>query len=266
MSDGLIGGAAAATDEPKAADQTAVSHIEKPAEAAPQKQDTNAWMESVTRTLYVEGDKPNYEMLPEKYWKDGVPDIQSAMKARSELEKAFSRGDHKAPAEYDLAFAKDAGIPDDDPLLGSYRTWAKENGISQDAFNKLAKNYIEMQTQAAQSMQVNIAAEKQKLGPNADKVIGEMVQWGQTMVKKGIWGPDDFDEFKIMGGTARGLNALMKVREYYGDMQKIPTSIGDTGGKPSRDELSQMIADPRYEKDPAFRSKVEKAFEEMYST
>lgn len=265
MSEGLIGDATAPTEE-KPAGGTDVSHREDTSTPTETKgQDTAAWMASVTKTLYVDDGKPNYEMLPEKYWKDGVPDLPSAMKARAELEKAFSRGDHKAPAEYDVGFAKTAGVPDDDPLLGSFKSWAKEQGISQDAFQKLATSYIEMQQQQMQAVQINVEQEKAKLGPNADKVISEMVNWGQTMVKKGIWSNDDFEEFKIMGGTARGMNALMKVREYYGDMQRIPVEVASDSGRPSRDELNQMIADPRYQKDPAFRAKVEKAFNDMYS-
>lgn len=268
MSDGLIGDASATTEEPKTADNTEVSH--RATETA-QGQDTNkasadsaAWVEGLSKSLYLDG-KPNFEALPEKYWKDGSPDIGSALKARAELEKAFSRGEHKAPAEYDIGFAKEAGIAEDDQLLGAFKGWAKENGVSQDAFKKLASSYIEMQQAAAKQFQINVEAEKQKLGPNADKIVGEMVGWGQQMVRKGIWSADDFEEFKIMGGTARGLNALMKVREYYGDMQRIPVDTASVGDAPSRDELNQMVADPRYQSDPAFRSKVEKLFERMYS-
>lgn len=265
---GLIGDAPAQTEEQKAPEQTDVAH--RAADPA-QGQETNkasadsaAWVEGLSKSLYVDG-KPNFEALPEKYWKDGSPDIGSALKARGELEKAFSRGDHKAPTEYDVGFVKEAGVAEDDPLLGSFKSWAKENGVSQDAFKKLASSYIEMQQENAKRFQINLDAEKQKLGPNADKIIGEMVGWGQQMVKKGIWSADDFEEFKVMGGSARGINALMKVREFYGDMQRIPVDAAQVGDQPSRDELNQMVADPRYQKDPAFRSKVEKLFERMYS-
>ena len=47
-------------------------------------------------------------------------------------------------------------------------------------------------------------------------------------------------------------------------MQKIPVNVSSDSGRPSREELNQMIADPRYQSDPSFRSKVEKAFNEMY--
>lgn len=266
MSEGLISDAAATTEEPVAATATEISHTEKAPEPAKAAGDggTEAWIASISGALYKEG-KPNYEMLPEKFWKDGAPRVDEALKARSELEKQFKRGDHKAPETYDVSFLAAKGVTNDDPLLGSFQSWAKENGVSQAAFQKLAENYVEMQMQQQNAVQINVEAEKAKLGPNADKVISEMVNWGQGMVKRGIWSKDDFDEFKIMGGTARGLNALMKVREFYGDMRRIPTDVATTSQRPSKDELQGMIADPRYKSDPAFRAKVEKAFEEMYS-
>ena len=263
MSDGLIGGATAAPEK-EAEAPAEISHIEKPAEPQQQSGGTEAWIQTVAGTLYVDG-KPNLEALPEKYWKDGVPDIASALKARSELEKAFSRGDHKAPSEYDVSFAAQAGVPENDPLLGSFKNWAKENGVSQAAFERLAKDYIEFAQGQAKAVQIDVEREKQALGPQADKVIEEMVGWGQNLVRKGIWSADDFEEFKIMGGTARGLNALMKVREFYGDMRRIPTQVAEQADRPSRDELQQMIADPRYQKDPVYRSKVERLFEQMYA-
>lgn len=261
---GLVSDAKIETPTP-AASEPEISHLEKPAApAATVNTGTDQWIQTVSSTLYQDG-KPNYEMLPEKYWKDGAPDLSSALKARAELEKAFSRGDHKAPAEYDIAFATQAGIPEDDPLLGSFKSWAKENGISQDAFAKLASNYIDMQREISQSVAINVEREKQALGPNADKVIEEMVGWAQNLVRKGIWSADDFEEFKIMGGTARGVNALMKVREYYGDMQRIPIDVASVTDRPSREDLQAMVGDPRYQSDPAYRRKVERMFEEAFA-
>ncbi len=263
--DSLLAGASAEAAETKETNET-VSHFEKAPEPPKTAGDggTEAWIASISGALYKDG-KPNYEMLPEKFWKDGAPRVDEALKARSELEKQFKRGDHKTPENYDVSFLASKGVAEDDPLVGSFKSWAKENGVSQAAFQKLAENYIELQMQHQSQVKINVEAEKQKLGPNADQVISEMVSWGQGMVKRGIWSQDDFEEFKIMGGTARGLNALMKVREFYGDMRRIPTDVATTSDRPSRDELQTMIADPRYKSDPAFRRKVEKAFEEMYA-
>lgn len=267
MSDnGLIGDAQASTEDTTNVEKAEISHVDAPKEApaAPADNGTDAWIAAMSGALYKDG-KPNYEMLPEKFWKDGAPRVDEALKARSELEKQFKRGDHKAPETYDVSFLSAKGVKDDDPLVGTFQSWAKENGVSQAAFQRLAENYFELQAKQVEQVQINTELERQKLGPNADQVISEMVSWGQGMVKKGIWSADDFEEFKIMGGTARGLNALMKVREFYGDMRRIPTDIANSAERPSRDDLQSMIADPRYQSDPAYRRKVEKAFEEMYA-
>ena len=70
---------------------------------------------------------------------------------------------------------------------------------------------------------------------------------------------DDFEEFKYMGGTAKGLKALMKLRESY-EGSRIPTQSVPVEGQPSKEELYQMVADPKYKTDPAYRQKVERMF------
>lgn len=225
--------------------------------------DGTAWVGQLSGSLYKEG-KPNYEVLPQKFWEGAHPRLDKALGAYSELEKKFARGEHKAPEIYDTGVLKQAGVPDDDPLAGAVAAWAKEQGVSQDAFNKLVSSYVQIATDQQQRTAVNVELEKQRLGPQADKVIESMVGWAQGLVAKGIWGPDDFEEFKVMGGTAQGLRALQKVREHYGDIQRIPIAPMEPEGRPSKEELQAMVGDPRYAKDPAFRAKVERLFEQAF--
>jgi hypothetical protein len=65
-----------------------------------------------------------------------------------------------------------------------------------------------------------------------------MTDWASGLVRKGVWSADDFEEFRIMGGTAQGMKALQKVRNYYGD-KTIPVDVGPAAGAPSKDELMQ---------------------------
>ena len=74
-----------------------------------------------------------------------------------------------------------------------------------------------------------------------------------------MWSESDFDEFKVFAATASGINALNKVRRYYGE-QQIPTATVEMDGMPSKDELYEMVADPKYKTDPAFRREVEQKF------
>jgi hypothetical protein len=59
------------------------------------------------------------------------------------------------------------------------------------------------------------AEERAKLGPKAEAIINGMANWGRGLVSKGILSADEFDEFKIMGGTAKGLQVMMKIRSSY---------------------------------------------------
>ena len=90
-----------------------------------------------------------------------------------------------------------------------------------------------------------------------------MTDWAQSLVRKGVWGEDDFDEFRIMAGTAQGMRALQKVRRYYGD-QAIPINVAQPEGAPSKEELQAMVGSPEYSTNPAYRQKVEKLFEQVY--
>jgi len=204
-------------------------------------------------------ERPDY--WPENFWKkdSNEPDLEGIAKSWSDLRKQISQGKHKAPADgkYDLkAFGEQA---DSNPMANALSGWAKNNGLSQAAFDELVTN---LQTQAQEIMQgdmVDPAVEMKQLGPNAGAIVNGMVDWARGLVNKGVWSKDDFEEFKIMGGTARGLTALMKVREAYEG--RVPIESMPAEGTPSKEELYAMVADPKYKTDPAYRQKVERMFQ-----
>jgi hypothetical protein len=203
-------------------------------------------------------ERPDY--WPENFWKkdDNEPDLEGIAKSWTDLRKQISQGKHKAPADgkYDLKVFGEEG--ETNPMATTLSSWAKDNGLSQTAFDDLVGN---LQTQAKELMQgdmIDPAAEMKQLGPNGGAIVNGMVDWARGLVNKGVWSKDDFEEFKIMGGTARGITALMKVREAYEG--RVPTQSAPLEGAPSKDELYQMVNDPRYKTDTAYRQKVEKMF------
>jgi hypothetical protein len=204
------------------------------------------------------------DFWPENFWKkdSNEPDLEGIAKSWSDLRKQISQGKHKAPADgkYDLKAFGEEG--DTNPIATTLSSWAKDNGLSQAAFDDLVNN---LQTQAKEIMQgdmVDPAAEMKQLGPNAGAIVNGMVDWARGLVNKGVWSKDDFEEFKIMGGTARGITALMKVREAYEG--RVPTQSAPLEGTPSKDELYQMVNDPKYKTDPAYRQKVERMFHHTF--
>jgi hypothetical protein len=175
------------------------------------------------------------------------------------MRKLVSTGKHKAPegGKYDTGSLQWAGDIEQDPLAKSYVGWAQKWGISQAAFDELAGEVNKLGESMAEPA-IDTQAELKALGPNANAIIGGMVDWARGLVNKGIWGADDFEEFKVMGGTAKGMRALMKMREAYEG--RIPVEATPVEGAPSKDELYQMVADPKYKTDAAYRQKVEKLF------
>ncbi len=254
--EGLMAQASVESEDNQQPEQEAISHLEP--DNQPSVADT---------TIAAEGEEIEFtrdEWFPEKFWNDeSGPDIENLAKSYSELQKKFSQGKHKAPENYDTKFFSDANIEEGDPLLSTYSSWAKENGISQAAFEELGAKFVELAGEVEAEEQLSFEEEYKALGQNADLTIKSMTEWAQGLVRKGVWGEDDFEEFKIMGGTAQGIKALQKVRNYYGD-QTVPTSVGEPEGAPSKEELGAMVADPRYTTDPAYRGKVEKLFEQIY--
>ncbi len=204
-------------------------------------------------------ERPDY--WPENFWKKDAnePDLEGIAKSWRDLRAKISKGQHNAPADgkYDLTAFGDGNA--ENPMANALTGWAKERGLSQADFDDLVGT---LQTQAKELMQgemVDPAVEMKKLGPNANAVIGGMVDWARGLVNKGVWGKDDFEEFKIMGGTAGGIRALMKLRESYEG--RIPIEVAPMEGAPSKEELYQMVGDPRYKTDAAYRQKVERLFQ-----
>lgn len=199
--------------------------------------------------------KTRPEYLPENFWNadKGEADLEAMSKSWSDLRKQISQGKHKAPADgkYDLKALGDK--PDQNPLASALVEMAKEEGLSQAAFDKIA-GQLAQQT----APEIDTQAELKSLGPNGTAIVNGMVDWARGLVSKGVWSGEDFEEFKVMGGTAKGLRALMKIREAYEG--RVPLEAAPMEGAPSKEELYQMVSDPKYKTDAAYRQKVERLF------
>jgi len=203
-----------------------------------------------------EAERP--EWLPEKF--NSGEDLA---KAYAEVVKKFSQGKHKVPEQYDDTVLKNAGIPEDDELANFVKSWAKENGVNQSAFEDLASKFLSMSQLEAEQAQISFEEEYKKLGNNADVIIKEATDFGQSMIRKGQWSEEDFEEYKLTCGTAQGIRMMRSLRNFLGD-KPIPVDVGPIDGVPSKDELMAMVAKPEYQTDPAFRMKVEKWFEQRF--
>ena len=209
--------------------------------------------------------KARPEYLPENFWNSekGEPDLEGMAKGWRDLRAKISQGKHNAPADGKYDTSKFGEGAEENLMATTITDWAKDNGLSQAQFDDLVDK---LQTNAKELMageMIDPAKEIQQLGPNGQAVINGMVDWARGLVNKGVWSKDDFEEFKIMGGTARGLTALMKIREAYEG--RVPIESAPVDGAPSKEELYAMVGDPRYKSDQAYRQKVERMFQQFAS-
>jgi hypothetical protein len=246
QTEGLMGGVP--TEEPKAPDPSET--------VVPHKEEEKAEDKTYENEKEVKLEKPEY--VEDKFWdpKRGVK-TEELSNSYSELQKQFSMGKHKAPKEYDISSLDD--VEDDDELKSYFLEWAKENKPTQAAFDNLVGKFKELSVQQEEADSINIEEETSKLGPNAQQIIEGVKTWGQGLKAKGVFSDEDFEEFKVFAATANGINTINKLRKYYGE-QTIPTAPVDIDGAPSNDDLYELVADPKYKTDPAFRRKVEQQF------
>ena len=206
------------------------------------------------------------EFISSNFWNEekGEVDLEALAKSQADLRKQISQGKHKAPKDGVYDTTSFGETPDDDPVKSHVLSWAKDNGVSQAGLDDLVSQVVEMGVMGEQTYKANLDQERKELGPNADARIKNMVNWASSLVQKGVWGNDDFEEFKIMGGTAKGISALEKIRSSYEG--RLPTETMPIEGAPSKEELYAMVGDEKYNKDPVYRAKVEKAFQENFTS
>jgi len=237
-------------------DQDPISHLasDKPEEdklGEEQKEETEEY------------ERPEY--FPEKFWdeKEG-PDLEALVKSYNELQKKFSQGGHKAPKEYNVEFLQNENIDvKNDPLVKQYTDWAKKWGVTQDAYEDLARNFMETNADFVQRSQADIAEQRKLLGNKAEERISSVMKFGDTLKSRGVLSDQELAEFDNMAGTALGIKVIEKLRSYYGEQPIAPVNVTDDLGY-SKDEIKAMVGDPRYVTDTAFRLKVEKLFEKAF--
>jgi len=205
------------------------------------------------------------DWYPENFWdkESNEPQLEPFAKSWFDMRKQVSQGHHKAPKDGKYDTEVFGNIPDDDPVKSHVVDWAKQYQISQGAFNDLVSKVVGMQGEQVQYEQQSLEAEKKALGPNADQIIKNTVDWANGLVRKGILGEDDFEEFKIMGGTAKGIKVISKLREAF-EGTKIPVNSQPVDGMPSKEELYQMVGSEEYKNNPAYRQKVERMFQQTF--
>jgi hypothetical protein len=197
-------------------------------------------------------ERPDY--YPEKFWDEDGPDVEKLAKSYAELEKKFKSGKHKAPeGDYDVSAFQDMGLEQDDPMLDQFSAWAKENGISQEAFEGMVNQYMELAGGEFEKSEYNRQQEIQKLGENAQQKI----EMADRLLMKAPLSDAEREAIANNLNTAEAINGFLKYHQSITN-EGIPARPQPSMPNISREELETHIADPRWQSDPAWRSRIEK--------
>ena len=195
-------------------------------------------------------ERPDY--YPEKFWDEDGPDVEKLAKSYAELEKKFKAGKHKAPEEYDVSALADQGLDSDDPTVAVYQDWAKENGISQGAFEDLAGRVLALSKDEQESIQYDQRAEMEKLGANAS----EKIQMTERVLMKAPLNNSEREAIAYSLNNADAINAFLKYHQAITN-ENIPIKPTIQQETMSRQDLEVAISDPRWQTDAAWRTQME---------
>ena len=196
-------------------------------------------------------ERPDY--YPQKFWDEDGPDVEKLAKSYAELEKAFKAGKHKAPEDgYNMEDLVDRGLDLEDPSVQAYQEWAQKYGISQQAFEELAGNILEMNGEAESAMQYDQQQEMQKLGAKAQ----EKITYLENHITKAALNQAERNALAMSLNNADSINAMVKFIQGYTN-EGIPTEPVVATPEMNVQDLRQAIADPRWQSDPVWRTKIE---------
>lgn len=198
--------------------------------------------------------------FPAKFWTDEGPDIDKLAKSYTELEKQFKAGKHKAPEEYDISPLVDQGLDQDDPTMDIFKDWAKENGVSQAAFEELASKVLQASASEQEAYEIDRQQEMGKLGERAQ----EKIEMAERLLVRAPLTNDEREAIAYSLNSADAINAFLKYHQAITN-EGIPVTPAVNTPSITREDLEAAIADPRWKTDAGFRSKIEKQWMQAQS-
>lgn len=213
--------------------------------------------------------------IPDKFRKDGKPDLNAFVTSYGELETRFNTkteelkkqiademaaGRPKAVDEYQLPKIK--GVDDKElaehPMIGWWREQAFEAGLPQDRFAKAIETYIEKM----QPQPVPEATLRAELGDSFKARIAAVDAWAGKTAK-------DATEMELLKEAATGpagIRLLERLAGLAGGLAADSSATIEPGL--TLQDLRAMQNDPRYwnpaQRDAAFVAKVEEGYKKLY--
>jgi hypothetical protein len=137
-----------------------------------------------------------------------------------------------------------------------YQEWAKKYGISQQAFTELASGILELTGEQEEAIEYDRKEEMNKLGERAQ----EKISYLERHIKRANLNNAEQQALAAGLNSADTINAMIKFIQGYTN-EGIPTSPVVATPEMGVEDLRQAIADPRWQSDPVWRSKIERQWE-----
>lgn len=177
----------------------------------------------------------------------------------SELNEEAQSNAPISPADYEINVQAPEGmnyqVSDDDPMLNWFRDTAHNYGLSQDEFNGLMNEYVQLDATRGPDWNV----ESEQLGEYAEKRLDRVDGWAsQNLSEKA------YNVFANVPASAGMVELFEELMELNGQPQFNMVSESEFQEQLNIDDLRAMQQDPRYwkEKDPAFINRVRQGFEQ----
>jgi len=216
------------------------------------------------------------DWLPEKFWNPDLKSPRAEVMAKSftELEGKFREKTDVlkaeihaemragAPEEYEINLSEDLKLPEnveldfgkDDPLISWFSGFAKEQGMTQDTFDKALNEYVGIEVSNMPDVESEIA----KLGDHGQDRLLRVHSWLESKLSA-----DELGSLSPLLSSASQVEALEKLMKSSGPAD-FEGDSGSTGL--TLEELRAMQNDPRayQQKDPAFLKKIEEGYKRLY--
>lgn len=205
---------------------------------------------------------------PAWYKADKYKSLAAQAEAYTHLEKRLGSFTGAPDGEYKITVPEtvDGGFDTTHPLLQNFQTWARESNLSQAGFDKVLGMFAEYEA----SLAPDLAAEKARLGENADTRINSIVGWAQANLTP--------EQYQDMREATSGPNMAAVMRSFEAIIGKtrqarMPQPGADVPGQGQLTEadINAMQAkrgpDGRrlYDTDPGWRAHVEKTRIDFYN-
>lgn len=155
------------------------------------------------------------------------------------------------------------GKAEGDPLVTWFRSAAHEAGLSQKAAATLFAGYMDQVLKIAPAP-LKLDDEIKALGDKGKTIHDSLTAKGKHMMDAGVFSAADFADYQMVIGAREGMMWMGKLFDALGDRTIPATSDRAVNEELSEQKLYQMVKDPRYNSDPAFRDDVNQKFREYF--